>query len=310
MNYIYPKFSKKDLMFFRFGGPGLGNLLFIYSRALILSNKYNMKLIWPTWSSIKIGPWIRHEKDKRFYANLFQNNSSYVSGLKRMKYLLTKSKMLLRNESQLFNVKVDETIFLYNNFQMEFKDLIDYHDLISADIERNLNSKYREVLNFDCSNAINIHVRLGDFSVANKNKLQMGYNNTRTPIDWYGSVIFRIQELLENKIIFNIFSDGTDKELEPLLRINGVRRMSFGSSIADIIALSKSNIIIASGSSFSMWARFLGRTSCIAYVNQLKDVGLANPQNGFEVELDENIKLTNEVVSLISLYYKNVLVKK
>jgi hypothetical protein len=45
--------------------------------------------------------------------------------------------------------------------------------------------------------------------------------------------------------------------------------MSFGSAIADLWALSNANVLVASGSTFSMWASYLGRMPVIWHPGQL-----------------------------------------
>ena len=70
--FVFPKFSQGDHFGIRLGGPGLGNLLFPFARAIIYSNKNNIPLINPTWPNIKVGPVLRNERDKRFYIDLFK----------------------------------------------------------------------------------------------------------------------------------------------------------------------------------------------------------------------------------------------
>jgi hypothetical protein len=60
-----------------------------------------------------------------------------------------------------------------------------------------------------------------------------------------------------------VFSDASDEELRPLLGRPNVRRVFFGSSIADLLAMSTAAVLIASGSTFSMWASYLGRMPVI-----------------------------------------------
>ncbi len=61
-----------------------------------------------------------------------------------------------------------------------------------------------------------------------------------------------------------IFSDGSSDDLGPLLALPLTQRLTFGSSIADLLALSYANVLITSGgSSFSQWASYLGRMPVI-----------------------------------------------
>ena len=69
--YIYADIGGLDLCFFRLGGPGLCNLLFPWSRMIIEAKKKNLTIIPTTWTSLKIGPYLRSERDKRSYHNFF-----------------------------------------------------------------------------------------------------------------------------------------------------------------------------------------------------------------------------------------------
>ena len=60
-----------------------------------------------------------------------------------------------------------------------------------------------------------------------------------------------------------MFSDASDEELRPLLGRPNVQRAFFGSSVADLLAMSTASVLIASGSTFSMWAAYLGRMPVI-----------------------------------------------
>ena len=93
MNYVYPKLSEHDLGFVRLGGAGLGNILFAYARAAVFAREHDCQLIWPTWPSIKLGPILRREADKRFYNDLFSNQSGHIGGLKKMWLLLTRTRV-------------------------------------------------------------------------------------------------------------------------------------------------------------------------------------------------------------------------
>jgi len=84
--FVYPKFDSIIDIGIRIGGFGLANCLFVYSRALVLSKINNYSIINPTWRRYGIGQYLRNEKDKRHYFNLFENIG--ISGLQKLFYLL------------------------------------------------------------------------------------------------------------------------------------------------------------------------------------------------------------------------------
>lgn len=88
--YFYPKLSSTDFGFIRIGGPGLANCMFMAAQAWIASGNNEAKFISPTWFKLSIGPYLRHERDKRNYANLFKSKG--LSGVKKI-IVLTKIKL-------------------------------------------------------------------------------------------------------------------------------------------------------------------------------------------------------------------------
>lgn len=299
--YVYPKFSKYELIGFRFAGPGLGNLLFIYCRALVYSIENQIPLIWPTWFSLRLGPWLRRELDKRTYGDLFTNNQNHVKGFLKYKLLGSISKC---HHSNIDNKRQNIILFDYSDMVMSFDDLKKYHQCIYEDLYSNLQEKNKSFEQDDFTNAINVHVRLGDFSPPSDSELQKGYNSISISINWYVQIINELNTILDEKVVFNIFSDGTDEELKNLLAIKNVKRVFYGNSISDIFALSQSKLVIASGSSFSLWARFLGQTDCITYTRQLKTQVLIDESTGFEIEVGKNEKIPSGIVEQIRSKYK------
>lgn len=94
MKYVYPNFPKPILNgMIRVAGPGLGNLLFDFAGAIVIAEEIDSSyVIWPTWWSVKIGTFIRKERDKRLYLNIFKNTGNYISGIRKIWLLSTNRK--------------------------------------------------------------------------------------------------------------------------------------------------------------------------------------------------------------------------
>lgn len=299
--YVYPKFSKYDLGFVRFGGAGLGNLLFVFAYAIAFAEKNEAELIWPTWPSIKVGPWIRRERDKRFYANLFKNDGSYIGGLQKAFILLFSKK------SRVDNVDIttmgEPGVVIYSGYKMHFGELLNQREKIKKCFYAITNRKNLASLQHDFSNEINMHIRLGDFIKADITKLNAGDESVSTPISWFVKVVRDVKGVLGESIRFNIFSDGTDEELKELLDLDGVSRMSYGNAWADIVGLAQSKVIIASGgSTFSMWARYLGNGACITFTNQIREHLCSRP-DGFELAYGLQDELPEEIIFKLKKLY-------
>jgi hypothetical protein len=127
--------------------------------------------------------------------------------------------------------------------------------------------------------SIVLHVRLGDFvAPEGESRIPSGAWCTRMPLPWYQSAIAACRRTLGSDTPVRVFSDGSDDELRPLLSIPRVRRASFGTSIADLHALSTAHVFIASGgSTFSMWASYLGRMPVVWHPRPIEVQTLLRP---------------------------------
>lgn len=303
MYYVYPKLSEIDLFLLRLGGAGLGNILFTYARAVIYVQKHaNCQLVWPTWFSLKLGPILRHEPDKRFYHDLFVNHSGYISGPEKAKILLTKKH--IKEQEIEKKPDLDDCVVDFEGFDNCFQEIMNDSQAVYQDIVKNLNPKYQGALAFDGKSSICMHIRLGDFTRASWEEVKSGKHCSSIPIEWYVCMGTALREIVGKNVRIYVFSDGTDQELKPLLELENVERITFGSAIADILALSNAGIFVASGSSFSMWARYLGRMTTIMFPNQVKQTILQSGDRGREiVALDE---FSSEDAAFIKEYWNSL----
>lgn len=233
--YVYPKLMAfKDLLLFRIGGSGLANCLFVYARAIQYAHGTGAKLITPTWSKFSIGTYIRREKDKRSYVNLFTTRNE-ISGVRKIFTVLFGHPYVEQGLKSYFCDFIDDAEYIrnyiINHIQSEIKVYVDSHDF---------------------TNCVAVHIRLGDYP-----------EEHRTPTEWYKEKI--ISKSKEGKYRFLLFSDGTDEELASLTSLPNVERTFFGNAIADIYAISKCCYLIGSDSTFSGWGAFLGQMPCVFF---------------------------------------------
>lgn len=239
VKYVYPKLpaEKVTTYFFRLSGSGLANCLFVYARAIKRAKELNCKIISPTWFNISIGPYLRHQSDKRHYLGLFTSEGE-VCGFKKVFDLFC-----CRNK-----IEVVEGLGCY------FSDILDCAGIIKQYIEQHVNKKVLAPVNkYNFNDCVAVHIRLGDYP-----------ENVRVPIKWYKE---KIETLKRNHPYYKflIFSDGRDEELKELCSLDNVKRVFFGNAIADIFAISKCCYMIGSDSTFSGWGAFLGQVPCVFY---------------------------------------------
>lgn len=292
MKYVYPKLSDIDLGVTRIGGLGLGNMLFTYARALLCVRDHGAELIWPTWNSIPVGQILRREENKRFYRDLFVNRKEGIAGWKKAWLLMTRKKMSeaeWKTVSDKQDYAVSEgKVIVFSGMEDEFVPLMGKgnSDFLYRHFQSVLQDKNKEALLFEPGNGICVHVRLGDFTRGTQQELKAGISNMSIPIFWYASIIKQLQKVLPEKTPVYIFSDGTNEELAELLELPYTERKTYGTAVADIMAMTKAKIFIASGSTFSRWVRFLGQMTTIAYPGQLKQQLLEEGTDNFEIEAE------------------------
>ena len=189
---VYPKLpSKFDFSFIRVRGSGLANCLFVAAKCYILVDKYGWKHIEPTWHNLSLGPYLRGEKDKRHYANLFAKRG--VSGVTKLYHLLCTSRLSLdgafRGETGVLVIEGIETYFedIRNNHKLVLEKIM---DSIKPDV-------LSGVLKVNFRKVIGIHVRLGDYSLSRK-----------TALEWYINLVSQIVLEYGDEYQFYVFSDG------------------------------------------------------------------------------------------------------
>lgn len=287
-NYVYPRFSQKDYNLFRVEGLGLGNLLFIYADALVFAEESGYKMIWPTWPCFTWGNWkawlIGKSRDRRTYAGLFANRGCYISGIRKI--VLRSRYEGIPYREYLANPQTDHKIIEFNEFTSHsFAAIRTKADLVRKNIMEHLKKDITGEIPADMSYAIAAHVRIGDFVAATEEELKKGCRNVRTPVSWFADRIKEIREITGIPVKVYLFSDGKEEELEDILKLPNVERLSLGSSISDILALSHAKLMLASGSTFSMWARYLGRVSTITYEGQMTERLFDDSESAFEIEI-------------------------
>lgn len=281
---FYPKLSSFDFGLFRVLGPGLGNLLFPFARCVVYREKYGGRILAPTWPQLKVGTILRSERDSRTYWGIFKNHPSYVSGVERQMLLLRSKKI---EESAVNQVADSSDICVVSGMDGMFEPLYGYSQLIKNEVlsilsQDSMGSILKEI---EASNSIAVHIRFGDFQAANIEKSNAGVSNTRLPQSWYISMIEKGRKLFGSRTRVNIFSDAKNSEISDILAIDNVYRVERGNAIEHILAIGAHKFFIASGSTFSMWASFLGQPSTVWFPGQLKQKLLEG--NGLEFECGE-----------------------
>jgi hypothetical protein len=280
MKYTFVSLGRLESIGVRLGGAGLGNILFPWATAIVYAKTHNLTRLQTTWKNLKIGTFLRKERDKRMYFDLFTGKDG-VGGLK---------KFLLLN----FTNKVK----YFSSMDALFEPFKHDHNFVKTELLKIINPYHIEKAEEFNPNSVALHIRMGDFDEPeNEQLLRDGAWSYRLPIKWYISIIEKIR--LTSDIPIYIFSDAADKELQAVLAINNCKRAYFGSAISDLIALSRCKVLVSSASTFSMWASFLGQMPTIWFPGQMQQKLISNPSI-FEGEIDYTDKLPTTLINTLS----------
>ena len=117
MKYTFASLGKFESIGVRLGGAGLGNILFPWATALVYAKNNNLQRIQTTWKNLKIGTFIRKERDKRMYMDLFIDDDG-VSGFKKFWLLnFTNQVKCFSGMDRLFDPFRNDHVFVKSELQ-------------------------------------------------------------------------------------------------------------------------------------------------------------------------------------------------
>jgi hypothetical protein len=166
-----------------------------------------------------------------------------------------------------------------------FEPLARSHALVRSELIAITRPAILKSVDFSSRAKIGVHVRLGDFATSYKSDRPAQYFNTRIDLAWYADVVVQIRKAV-GPLPLEIYSDGQDDELKPLLQLPSASRVNTGTSLGDMLSLSSAGVIIGSRSSFSMWAAFLANGISFWYPGKETQIFASGSQE-FVVERPE-----------------------
>ncbi len=253
--YFQPRLSDFDFHLFRLVGSGLGNLLFPLARSLLYVDSHQGVLMPPTWRTLKVGPILRREMDRRSYGDLFEHRpiGEFATGLSRRLLLpsMTEQDFLAAEPNSL---QGDRRVIVAG-MEGRFAPI----STAAAPVYRYLLSKSRFAPRSQACD-IHVHLRLGDFQEASA----AGFSsNTRLPLEWYVSAIRHLQES-RGVTSVRLFTDEPDKVAAVKEQVPGLVYLPPVNALVDMLEMAAAPYVVCSNSTFSLWAVFLG--DCVAVV--------------------------------------------
>lgn len=254
------------------GRYGLAHSLLAWARCELWCRDRGVAMLAPDWNHLRIGPYLRRERDKREYHRLFRF-TRYVTGLRRRWLIVTRPHVpgtglvpdLHARQIVIFENKVTR------NFEEHFNEVVGRGAELLEAMRAMTKPRHLPDAKVLREPHVAVHVRLGDFSAppadASANGLQ-GLTNTRLPIDWYAQALSALRDALGRPVPAIVYSDGEDALLAPLLALPAVRRAPPGSAVTDLLSIAQAAALVSSGSGFSIWGSFLGGVPRLCFPGQ------------------------------------------
>jgi hypothetical protein len=235
----------------KLGRAGLGNELFPYLRSLDFAEIDGARLVPPRWFKLRIGPWLRQERDRRRYWLLFRRPRLADRFLQVALDLYTLVTKISGSRLVLKALEVENS----TGMGQFFADLRQEPGRYLAFLEQgarkgSLSAKPDRP--YLC-----LHVRLGDFARLPAGPVMHTRDNVSTPVEWFATTLEAVRRRFSDIDVY-IASDGSDEELSPILSQAGVSRTSATNALDEMLWLAGAKGIIGSRSTFTAWGAFLG----------------------------------------------------
>jgi hypothetical protein len=261
------------------GRSGLGNELFPWARCVVWCTEHDVPMLKPQFRQLHIGPYLRRERDKRQYHKLFRN-PGYVSGLARFAKIRFGRKVMEGSEDDLAGATV-----CFEGMTGLFEPILGHSALVLDELRKM--TKPELLPHPPYPEFISVHIRRGDFQPApSEEALRSGSWNYQLPIEWFIYAIQEARRHLGGTVPVVVFSDGTDEQIAAVLSLPHTERARGTSAITDMLGLGQGRMLIASGSTFSMWGSYLGQVPTVWFPGQRRHRVLTGAPVEQEIELD------------------------
>lgn len=253
------------------GRFGLGHSLLAWARCWTWCQQHGVPMLAPNWRHIRLGPWLRGERDNRQYQRLFDFHD-YVTGPRRL-WLLNTGKQWSAEHDDLDKILADRYrgVVVFRN-RVSMNEETHFHEVIGNGpaLGDALTAMTRPAFRprSHPEPHVALHVRMGDFEQpVSVEALRAGAKNSRLPVRWYQDMLIGLRERLGD-VPAIVYSDGDDAALADLLKLPNVLRSPHQPSVTDMLSIAQATVLISSGSGFSTWGSFLGDVPRICFPGQ------------------------------------------
>lgn len=247
---------------------GLGNMLLVWAKALTFARHHSLPLLTLGWHQFRPGPWLRRENVKRWYGSSFDDGApawKRIAG-RMMLYGATRRGDIMC-EPELNSPIVDGCVYLFERVPRPpnyFDGLHPFRELIKAELVRMLRPTLRTSLENATPPEIAIHVRRGDFKIADQVSRLKNKGSLITPISAFLAAAEQARQIAGRNASITVFTDGDATEIKPLLELGNCKLAPRQPDILDIMLMSRARLLIPSAkSTFGYWAAFMSQQEVI-----------------------------------------------
>jgi hypothetical protein len=271
-------------------GMGFGGRLLPWARCRIFSQVHSAQMISPVWLRPAVMQIFRGGIDYNSYLRqlillgLFQRRSGdlgVIEGLikSRNSKTLTEDEFAHLSPSLLSDQEDINVVF--SGYKPMFAPLNHWHDFLLTELKAITKPSYVSLADSFGEVPIGLCVRCGnDFPDPVMVDGRIG-KGQKTPISWFVKSLLAIREKVGTSCKAVVVSDGTPDQLRELLSLENVSFVRPASAVSDLLVLSRSRVLIGSGSSmFVAWGSFLGQMPCISHPGQPFSEWSINPSKG------------------------------
>jgi Glycosyl transferase family 11 len=251
------------------GSQGLGNRLLPWARCVIFARSHNVPMLATRWAQLPIGSLLRRDAEPRIYANLFTRRKGEVGGWRRA-YVRARAKKLAEpcNLSHTIPALEGLNLIVFDGLGGQFRPLQGCNEFVRQELLGITRRVWRDKAEAIPAPFVGIHVRRGDFQRMAPGADLSRTDNAITPLEWFIETLKLTRAQVSQTLPSVVTSDGYSDQLAALLKVDNVRLVSTGSAIGDLLLLSRSSLLLASGSSFSAWASYLGQMPTLSHPGQ------------------------------------------
>ena len=297
--FVYPKLGGVRLGDVYLFGAGLGNSLFPWARSAVAANTFDLPMLSPVWERVTSGGgWMTAIKtlslqnaSRRTYRGLFSKKRTFRQKLGELLVFSRAVHLdegLLTKQIELGISSSRPTVFVFEGYRDGFDSLWPHRSYLSDEFTKLIQPEILASVPPATPPRFGCHIRLGDYQQAS-DPTRLAQVNARLPFAWYVCQLQLLASYWPN-VPIEIFSDGTNEELDPILRLPNVSRANYKNSVADLLAMTRLRLLICSGSSFSAWAAFLGKMPTIWFPGKIaSQMGAFSDMTAIELEQKQSL---------------------